>query len=136
MIVGSGSALFEMIRYLAEREPLLVCPAWFFSEAQPIAIRDVLSYLVDALKTPDSTGRVIEIGGPSRLTYADMLLSYAKERGLKRWLIPTPFYAPRLSAYGNAHPLAHRGPADRGSAREAHCPRRRSQKTLSAHQAN
>jgi len=99
MIVGSGSALFEMIRYLTEREPLLICPAWFFSEAQPIAIRDVLSYLVDALKTPDSAGRVIEIGGPTRLTYANMLLEYAKERNLKRWLIPTPFYAPRLSAY-------------------------------------
>ena len=99
MIVGSGSALFEMIRYLTEREPLLICPAWFFSQAQPIAIRDVLAYLIDAIKTPNSTGRVIEIGGPSRLTYADMLLSYAKERHLKRWLIPTPFYAPRLSAY-------------------------------------
>jgi uncharacterized protein YbjT (DUF2867 family) len=99
MIVGSGSALFEMIRYLTEREPLLVCPAWFFSEAQPIAIRDVLSYLIDALKNPESVGRLIEIGGPTRLTYADMLLGYAKERGLKRSLIRTPFYAPRLSAY-------------------------------------
>jgi uncharacterized protein YbjT (DUF2867 family) len=99
MIVGSGSVLFEMIRYLTEREPILICPAWYFSQAQPIAIRDVLSYLVDALKTPDSMGRVIEIGGPTRLTYADMLLGYAKERNLKRLLIPTPFYAPRLSAY-------------------------------------
>jgi uncharacterized protein YbjT (DUF2867 family) len=99
MIVGSGSALFEMIRYLAERELLLICPAWFFSPAQPIAIRDVLSYLVDALKTPDSVGRIIEIGGPSRLTYADMLREYAAERNLKRTLIRTPFYAPRLSAY-------------------------------------
>ncbi len=99
MIVGSGSALFEMIRYLTEREPVLVCPAWFFSEAQPIAIRDVLSYLIEALKTPESAGRMIEIGGPTRLTYADMLLGYAKERGLKRKLIRTPFYAPRLSAY-------------------------------------
>ncbi|MCE9645458.1 MAG: SDR family oxidoreductase [Chloroflexi bacterium] len=99
MIIGSGSALFEMVRYLTEREPLLVCPAWFYSEAQPIAIRDVLSYLVDALKTPESTGRVIEIGGPSRLTYADMLLGYARERGLKRRLVRTPIYAPRLSAY-------------------------------------
>ena len=99
MIIGSGSALFEMIRYLTEREPLLVCPAWFFSQAQPIAIRDVLSYLVAVLKSPDSIGRVIEIGGPTRLTYADMLLEYAKERGLKRVLIPTPFFAPRLSAY-------------------------------------
>jgi len=99
MIVGSGSALFEMIRYLAEREPVLVCPAWFFSEAQPIAIRDALSYLIEALKTPESIGRMIEIGGPTRLTYADMLLGYAKERDLKRLLIRTPVNAPRLSAY-------------------------------------
>jgi hypothetical protein len=88
-----------MIRYLTERQPVLVCPAWFFSEAQPIAIRDVLSYLIEALKTPDSTGRMIEIGGSTRLTYADMMLEYAKERDLKRTLIRTPFYAPRLSAY-------------------------------------
>src|SRR5574339_844497 len=74
MIVGSGSALFEMVRYLTEREPLLVCPAWFFSEAQPIAIRDVMSYLTEALKTPESSGRMLEIGGATRLTYADMLL--------------------------------------------------------------
>ena len=99
MIVGSGSALFEMIRYLTEREPVLICPAWFFSMAQPIAIRDVLSYLIEALKMPESIGRLIEIGGPTRLTYADMLLGYAKERRLKRILIRTPFYAPRLSAY-------------------------------------
>jgi len=99
MIIGSGSALFEMIRYLTEREPLLTCPAWFFSQAQPIAIRDVLSYLMDTLKTPDAIGRVIEVGGPTRLTYADMLLGYAKERNLRRWLIRTPFYAPKLSAY-------------------------------------
>ena len=99
MIVGSGSALFEMIRFLAEREPLLVCPAWFFSLAQPIAIRDVLSYLVSALDVPETIGRVIEIGGPTRLTYADMLLVYAKERGLKRMLIRTPVHAHLLSAY-------------------------------------
>jgi len=99
MIVGAGSVLFEMIRYLTEREPVLICPAWFFSEAQPIAIRDVLSYLIAALDSPESVGRVIEIGGASRLTYADMLLGYAKERGLKRVLIRTPVHAPRLSAY-------------------------------------
>ena len=99
MIVGSGSALFEMIRYLTEREPVLVCPAWFFSQAQPIAIRDVLAYLIAALETPGSTGKMIEIGGPTRLTYADMLRGYARERNLKRKLIRTPFRVPRLSAY-------------------------------------
>ena len=99
MIVGSGSVLFEMVRYLGEREPLLLCPAWFFSQAQPIAIRDILSYLIDALETPESEGRLIEIGGPTRLTYAEMLLEYAKERGLKRYLVRLPFNAPRLSAY-------------------------------------
>ena len=99
MIVGSGSALFEMIRYLSEREPLLFCPAWFYSQAQPIAIRDVMFYLLSALDAPESNGRLIEIGGPTRLTYAEMLLEYAKERGLKRYLIRLPFNAPRLSAY-------------------------------------
>lgn len=99
MIVGSGSVLFEMIRYLTEREPLLVCPAWYFSLAQPIAIRDTLSYLIAALDSPESVGRVIEIGGPGQLTYADMLLGYARERGLKRALVRTPVYAPRLSAW-------------------------------------
>ena len=63
MIIGSGSALFEMIRYLTEREPVLVCPAWFFSMAQPIAVRDVLEYLVAALKTPESAGRTSRLAG-------------------------------------------------------------------------
>ncbi len=99
MIVGSGSVLFEMVRYLAEREPVLVCPRWFFSHAQPIAIRDVLSYLVSAIETPASLGKLIEIGGAVRLSYADMLLEYARERNLKRFLIPTPVYAPHMSAY-------------------------------------
>ena len=99
MILGSGSVLFEMIRYLSEREPLLVCPRWFFSRAQPVAIRNVLDYLVAALEKPESVGRLIEIGGPDLLTYAEMLMGYAKERGLKRVLVGTPFYFPRLSAY-------------------------------------
>jgi uncharacterized protein YbjT (DUF2867 family) len=99
MVVGSGSALFEMIRYLVERQPVLICPQWFFSLAQPVAIRDVLAYLISALETPASVGKMIEIGGATRLVYADMLLGYARERGLKRFLIRTPFYTPRLSAY-------------------------------------
>jgi len=99
MIVGSGSVLFEMIRYLSEREFMFVCPRWFFSMAQPIAIRDVLAYLLAALDSPESIGKMIEIGGATRLTYAEMLFAYARERKLKRFLIPTPFYATRLSAF-------------------------------------
>jgi hypothetical protein len=99
MVIGSGSALFEMIRYLTERQPLLICPRWFYSLAQPVAIRDVLAYLIAALHTPESEGGLIEIGGATRLCYADMLRGFAKERGFKRILIHTPFYTPRLSAY-------------------------------------
>ncbi len=99
MIVGAGSALFEMIRNLVERQQLLICPRWFYTQAQPIAIRDVLAYLVGALQVPESAGKLIEIGGATCLTYADMLVGYAQARGLKRWRIPAPVYAPRLSAY-------------------------------------
>ena len=99
MIVGSGSTLFEMVRYLSEREPVMICPRWYYSKAQPIAIRNVLDYLVAALSVPESTGKLVEIGGATRLTYADMLLGYARVRGLKRYLIPAPVFAPRLSAY-------------------------------------
>jgi uncharacterized protein YbjT (DUF2867 family) len=99
MVVGSGSVLFEMIRYTAERQPVFLCPKWFFSTAQPIAIRNVLEYLRAVLDVPESAGRLIEIGGATCLTYAQMLLDYSRERGLKRVLIPLPFYAPRFSAY-------------------------------------
>ena len=99
MVIGSGSVLFEMVRYTAERQPILICPKWLFSMAQPIAIRNVLDYLTAALLNPLSTGKVIEIGGATRLSYAQMLLDYAWERGLKRMLIPIPVFAPQLSAY-------------------------------------
>ncbi|MCX7608556.1 MAG: SDR family oxidoreductase [Anaerolineales bacterium] len=99
MVIGSGSALFEMIRYVAERQPFFICPRWWFSLAQPIAIRDALAYLVEALAVPASIGQTIEIGGADRLTYAEMLQRYCRLRGLRRLLLPVPFYAPRLSAY-------------------------------------
>ena len=98
VIVGSGSITFEMIRYLTERWPFLVCPLWAYTLGQPIGIRDVLSYLMAALETPESAGRIIEIGGPDTLTYAEMLLGYSVERGLARWMIPLPLMTPRLSA--------------------------------------
>jgi uncharacterized protein YbjT (DUF2867 family) len=99
VIVGSGSASFEIIRHLTERLPGMICPQWVFSRVQPIAVRDVLDYLVGALETPESTGQVIEIGGADVLTYAAMMLAYAQVRGLRRFLLPVPVLTPRLSSY-------------------------------------
>ncbi len=99
VIVGSGSISFEMIRYLTERVPLMVCPRWVYTRTQPIAIQDVLAYLITALTTPDSFNKVIEIGGRDVVTYGEMMLGYAGVRGLKRILIPVPFLTPKLSAY-------------------------------------
>ena len=98
VIVGSGSLSFEMIRYLTERVPLMICPRWVYTRTQPIGIRDVLSYLSESLSVPESTGRIIEIGGSEVVTYRDMMLTYAKVRGLKRWLVPVPVLTPRLSS--------------------------------------
>ena len=99
VIVGSGSLSFEMVRYLSERLPVMICPRWVYTRVQPIAIRNVLDYLVSALNTPSSTGQIIEIGGADVLTYGDMMTGYAKVRGLRRWLIPVPVLTPRLSSY-------------------------------------
>lgn len=98
VIVGSGSLSFEMIRYLTERVPVMVCPRWVYTRTQPIGIRDVLSYLGDALSVPESIGRVLEIGGSEVVTYRDMMMTYAEVRGLKRWLVPVPVLTPRLSS--------------------------------------
>ncbi|MEI8340140.1 MAG: SDR family oxidoreductase [Verrucomicrobiota bacterium] len=99
VIVGSGSLSFEMIRYLTERLPVMICPKWVFTRIQPIAIRNVLDYLVAALECPESTGRILEIGGRDVLTYAGMMTGYATARGLKRRLIAVPVLTPRLSSY-------------------------------------
>jgi uncharacterized protein YbjT (DUF2867 family) len=96
VIVGSGSLSFEIIRYLTERLPVMICPRWLYTRAQPIAIRNVLDYLVAALETPASTGQIIEIGGANVMTYGDMLRGYARARGLKRWLLPVPVLTPWL----------------------------------------
>jgi uncharacterized protein YbjT (DUF2867 family) len=99
IVVGSGSISFEMIRYLTERVPVMICPRWVFTRVQPIAIGDVLNYLVAALETPQSSGRIIEIGGSDVITYGDMMLGYARARGLHRWLLSVPVLTPRLSSY-------------------------------------
>jgi uncharacterized protein YbjT (DUF2867 family) len=99
VIVGSGSLSFEIIRYLTERLPVMICPRWLYTRVQPIAIGNVLDYLVAALDTPASIGRVIEIGGGDVLTYGDLLRGYAEARNLRRWLVPVPVLTPRLSSY-------------------------------------
>lgn len=99
IVVGSGSISFEMIRYLTERVPAMICPRWVFTRVQPIAIGDVLNYLVAALETPQSQNQIIEIGGSDVMTYGDMMLGYARARGLRRWLVSVPVLTPRLSSY-------------------------------------
>jgi uncharacterized protein YbjT (DUF2867 family) len=99
VIVGSGSVSFEMIRYLTERIPVMICPRWVFTRTQPIGIGNVLDYLVATLETPESAGQIIEIGGADVLTYGEMMSGYAEVRGLRRYLVPVPVLTPRLSSY-------------------------------------
>jgi uncharacterized protein YbjT (DUF2867 family) len=98
VIIGSGSASFEILRHLTERLPIMITPRWVGTRCQPIAIRDVLDYLVGALEHPDLRG-IVEIGGPDVLSYGDMMRTYARLRGLRRLMIPVPVLTPRLSSY-------------------------------------
>ncbi len=98
VIVGSGSASFEMMRYLTERLPVMVAPKWVDTRCQPIAIRDVLSYLVGELDQAREGNVIREIGGADAITYKEMMMRYAKIRGLTRRLIVVPFFTPRLSS--------------------------------------
>ncbi len=99
IVVGNGSLSFELIRYLTERLPVMIRPRWVITRIQPIAIDDVLDYLVTALQSPESTGQVIEIGGATIETYRSMMLTYAQARRLRRWLLRVPVLTPRLSSY-------------------------------------
>ena len=99
VIIGSGSASFEMLRYLTERLPVMVTPRWVNSEVQPIAVRDVLSYLLGAADLPAATNRRFDIGGPDVLTYREMMQRYAAIAGLRRRvIIPVPVLSPWLSS--------------------------------------
>ena len=99
VVVGSGSASFEMMHHLVNRLPLMICPRWVMIRTQPIAVADVLRYLVECVDRPETSGRVLDIGGPQMLTYRDMMLCTAKVLGLKRWVLPVPVLTPRLSSY-------------------------------------
>ena len=98
IVLGSGSLSFEMIRALVERLPVMICPRWVAVESQPIAVEDVIAYLAAALDLPAGAERVYEIGGPDRVTYGDLMREYARQRGLKRLLVPVPLLTPRLSS--------------------------------------
>lgn len=99
MILGSGSASFEILRYLAERLPIMITPRWVRNPVQPISIRNVLNYLQGCLEKEETTGETFDIGGPDILTYHRLLELYAEEAGLaKRWIIPVPVLTPRLSS--------------------------------------
>jgi len=99
MIIGSGSASFEILRYLTERLPVLIAPRWVRTESQPIAIDNVLHYLVQSVSVSDTAGRTLEIGGPEVVSYEDLMQLMAAARGLpKRMIIPVPVLTPFLSS--------------------------------------
>ena len=97
IVIGAGSLSFEMIRALVERLPAMVCPAWVATRTQPIAIDDVLAYLSAALDLRTDAGGIFEIGGPEVVSYGGMMQEYARQRGLRRLLVPVPVLTPRLS---------------------------------------
>lgn len=98
IVIGPGSLSFEMIRSLVERLPVMITPRWVNVPAQPIAIEDLLEYLLAALSAPSTHDRIYEIGGSDQVTYADIMRLYAKERGRKLIMLPVPVLTPHLSS--------------------------------------
>jgi len=99
IIVGSGSASFEIIRDLVEKLPIMIAPKWLNTRSQPIAVRNVIQYLTGVILNKDTYNRSFDIGGPEVLTYKQMLLKFAEVRGLKRTIISVPVMTPKLSSY-------------------------------------
>lgn len=98
MVVGSGSLSFELVRALTERLPVMIAPRWVRTRAQPIAIEDVIDYLVAALDLDSRGSEMFEIGGADVATYDELMREYARQRGLHRLLVPVPVLTPRLSS--------------------------------------
>jgi uncharacterized protein YbjT (DUF2867 family) len=121
VIVGSGSASFEMIRHLTERLPIMITPRWVNTRCQPIGVRDVLAYLLEALEHPEVAG-IFEIGGQDVLDYRSMMLGYAEVRGLRRIILPMNVPLPILSVLWvdlvTPIPLALAGPLVEGMGTE------------------
>jgi uncharacterized protein YbjT (DUF2867 family) len=99
IVVGSGSSSFEIIRDLVEKLPVMIAPKWLNTKTQPLAVRDVMSYLYKALGKPELYNKSYDIVGPEILTYKQMLLQFAEVRQLKRYIITVPVMTPRLSSY-------------------------------------
>ena len=100
IIIGTGSASFEIIRDLCEKLPFMIAPKWVETSCQPIAIRDVIFYLTKVLLNQECFNRTFDIGGPEVLTFKQLLLEYASFRNLKRWIIiNVPILSPRISSY-------------------------------------
>jgi len=99
IIVGSGSASFEIIRDLVEKLPIMVAPKWLQTKCQPIAVADAITYLVGSINNPKTFDKSFDIGGPDVLTYKEMLLEFAHVRKLKRTIITVPVMTPKLSSY-------------------------------------
>lgn len=99
IIVGSGSASFEIIRDLVEKLPFMVAPRWLKTKCQPIAIRNVVEFLIGVINKTETYNKTYDIGGPDVLTYKEMLLRFAKVRGLKRRIVIVPVMTPRISSY-------------------------------------
>ena len=98
IILGSGSLSYELIRNLTERLPIMITPKWVRKLAQPIGIRDVLTYLKDSISLEINDHMIFEIGGSDRVSYSDIMREYAKQRGLKRIIIPVPILSPKISS--------------------------------------
>ncbi|HCE59189.1 MAG TPA: DUF2867 domain-containing protein [Prolixibacteraceae bacterium] len=99
IIVGSGSASFEIIRDIVEKLPLIVAPKWILTRTQPISIRDVITYLTGVIQQPQCANRTFDIGGPEILTYKDMMQQYARQRKLSRSIYTTRLISPKISSY-------------------------------------
>jgi uncharacterized protein YbjT (DUF2867 family) len=98
IIIGSGSLSFEMIRSLVNKLPVMITPRWVHSKAQPIAIEDVIEYLIKAWKCSPEKSGVYEIGGADQVSYKEIMAEYARQKGLKRTILPVPVLTPRLSS--------------------------------------
>ncbi|MBI4397158.1 MAG: DUF2867 domain-containing protein, partial [Elusimicrobia bacterium] len=97
IVIGAGSVSFELVRCLVQRLPILIAPRWVSNHTQPIGTEDLLAYFLAALDLPEGESRIFEIGGRDVVPYGDILREYARQRGVRRWMLPVPSMSPRLS---------------------------------------